>query len=158
MTNLGTPTGDLLLPAERRTVHLGGKAYMWHRQTPYGPLGLFPGYAPGDPQGCQGAQTPVLVGAALTYPRVCVLHRAHGTRHLHKPQLDTPGEWWGDPPKRMLLNRRTNTLLPPTLPADTPDEVLAHLVPVVTVEGLGGLNVTTGQEPDRTGQPNGRVN
>lgn len=124
-----TPPGALLLPAERRTAIIGGKAYMWGREAAYGPLTLSPGYAPGDPRGCQASQAPQLHTGAPIWPRVCVLPRAHGTRHLHKPELDQPGEWWGEPPLRRG--------------------------PVVAVETLEGMNVTTGLEPDRTVQIGG---
>ena len=114
---------DHLTAYERRTAIIGGKAYLWSRETAGGPLTLSPGYAPGDPRGCQGMYVSPLTPNA--WPRVCVLPRAHGTRHLHKPTLADPGEWWGDPPQR-----RGNMVAVPTLD--------------------GGMNITTGAEPDRS--------
>lgn len=102
LSKLGVNTpDDRLLPAERRTIHLGGKAYFWYRETVYGDLELVPGHAPRDPAGCQAMQSTTLVTGAPTWPRVCILHRAHATAHLHRPELSHPGEWWGDPPVRL---------------------------------------------------------
>lgn len=92
---------DRLLPAERHTVILGGKAYFWSRETAWGDLELVPGYAPRDPAGCQAKQVQQLATGAPSWPRVCRLHRAHGTRHLHQPVLGDPGEWWGESPVRL---------------------------------------------------------
>lgn len=117
LAGINTPD-DRLLPAERNTIRLGGKAYFWSRETAWGDLELVPGYVPTDPAGCQGIQTPQLITpGAQTWPRTCVLPRAHATPHLHKPTLTGPGEWWGTPPVRL------------------PNGAIA-------VPGLGGTNLT----------------
>lgn len=84
---------DHLLPAERHTVVLGGKAYMWSRTSPYGPLTLSPGYAPGDPMGCDYVEP--VQQFQDHWPRVCTIHRFHAGQHRHKPTLDSPVELWG---------------------------------------------------------------
>lgn len=138
--------GSHLLPAERGTVHFGGKSYMWGRDRENGPIALYPGYAPGDPAGCQATQAPILhVAGAPSWPRTCTLHRGHGTRHLHRGQLGDAPDWWGEPPRRMFMTPTHELLDPGQVPGTT-----AGLTPVIVVEALEGVNVTTGQEPDRT--------
>lgn len=91
-----------LLPAERGTRFLAGKAYHWARWHPLGlsdgpaDLVLLPGHADSDPGGCKAtvltAPDPALPGLIRWF---CVLHTGHVTRHLHRPDLGSPPVWWG---------------------------------------------------------------